>query len=378
MSGLSSMNFMNGMVQGAQFAQGLQQAEDQRQERKEIGTLRKLAEQRQAQSHTLQMQNAQQEQQLRGMQIDKFNEAESERMNKAMAWSLYNAKSMPKDYQDLIATHPNANAQRLISDEYGKALDTLEAAATGKIDYRHPDVGKAFDLVNPEIQLGATQGRKVRTARLYPGKTPGTVMVGLHVDGDPDERPLTVNRSSDPHDAVKEVSIEQLIQRVQTAQQYRHMLLSPEGRDWFIKTTIGPELAQQNLQQQKMDLAKQELDITKEKLNQKGRENGPKPSALQKEIDYLKTLGMTTEQALNYRNKRTGDVAHDARLLAMNISKGGMVPMEDSVDEKGNKIPGAVSQALAAIKQIDAGLGETTEPKPGKTKAIGRFQVEEH
>ncbi len=234
-------------MRGAEFVNNMEDRKLRREQAQQ-------QEQRAAQSHALQVEGAEQQRQLTGMRIDQINEENAAKMNRALAWSLYNAKNMPQEYQQLVAAHPNLDASRLMSDEYGSALDTLEKASKGEIDYRSPEVGKAFDLVNPEIQLGATGGRKVATKRLYPGRTPGTLMVGLAVDGDPSERPLTERRSADPDDPVKEVPLDLMIDRVVTAKKYREYLLSPQGREAFIRQNIGDELSKAELQNKKLSL----------------------------------------------------------------------------------------------------------------------------
>lgn len=252
MTGLSGLNFIDGAMKGASFVAGMQ-------DRQQKAGLLQAQEERAKESHAVQMENANQASQLNGMRISQINEEQAQKMNKALAWSLHNSKGMPEEYRSLIAAHPNLDAGRIMSPEYGEALDTLEKASKGELDYRRPEVGKAFDMLNPEIQLGATGGRKVSTSRLYPGQTPGTLMVGLRVDGDPDERPLTENRSADPGDRVKEVPLEALIDRVTTAKQYRAMLADPKGQEWFIKSNIGAELNKSNLETQKIGLQMQKL-----------------------------------------------------------------------------------------------------------------------
>jgi hypothetical protein len=255
MSGLSSLNFVDGAMRGAQFVAGMQ-------DQQRRAGLMEAQEQRAQESHAAQMANAQQTQEINAIRVRDMNDEHTQKMNKALAWSMHSLQKAPPEYRDFVAKHPNLDASRILSPDYGQAIDTLKGAAEGKIDYRHPDVAKAFDMLNPEIGLGATQGRKVSTSRLYPGKTPGTVMVGLKVDGDPEERPLTERRSSDPDDPVKEVKLEDLIGRLHVAQQYRGFLADPENQQWFIQQTIGEELKNQSNQATLRDL--QVKKITKE------------------------------------------------------------------------------------------------------------------
>ncbi|HMW73245.1 MAG TPA: hypothetical protein PKD17_15560, partial [Cellvibrionaceae bacterium] len=249
MAGLSGLNFMDGAMRGAEFVSNMQDRQQragllqaQREERAGLASLRQAQEQRAQEARAAQMENAQQQSQINAIRVRDLNDERVAKMNKALAWSMHSLKDAPEEYRSFVATHPNLDAGRILSPEYGQAIETLKGAAEGRVDYRSPEVAAAFDVLNPEIGLGATQGRKVSTSRLYPGRTPGTLMVGLKVDGDPEERPLTERRSSDPDDPVKEVKLEDLFGRLKVAEQYRGFLSDPENQKWFIQQTIGEEL----------------------------------------------------------------------------------------------------------------------------------------
>lgn len=198
----------------------------------------------QREQHAAQMDAHKEEKKIRGLRADEIKGDQLKKMNEAFAWSMYNAKEMPDDYKELIASHPNLDAQRLMSDEAGMHLKTIESLKSGAIPYHAKEVAAAFDFLNPEISLGATENRKVKTSRLYPGGSPDTLRVGLHVEGDPKERPLTVHRSSRDDDPVLEVSMDQQMQKAMILKSYRDMLMSDQGRQWFIKTHL-PQLSQQ-------------------------------------------------------------------------------------------------------------------------------------
>lgn len=252
MAGLSGLNFVDGAMRGAQFVAGMQ-------DRQQRAGLMQAQEQRAQESHGMQMENAQQQQEINAIRVKDLNEEHAAKMNRALAWSMHSLKDAPEETKKFLSLHPNLDASRIMSPEYGQAIDTLKGAAEGKIDYRHPQVAAAFDILNPEIGLGATQGRKVSTSRIYPGKTPGTVVVGLKVDGDPEERALTERRSTDPDDPVKEIKLEDLFGRIQVAEKYRGFLADPDNQKWFIQQTIGPDLAKKNMESQKMGLEMQKL-----------------------------------------------------------------------------------------------------------------------
>jgi hypothetical protein len=198
----------------------------------------------QREQHEAQMDAHEEEKKIRGLRADEIKGEQLKKMNEAFAWSIYNAKDMPDEYKQLIAAHPNLDAQRLMSDEAAMHLKTIEGLKSGAIPYHSKEVAAAFDFLNPEIALGATEKRKVKTSRLYPGGSPETLRVGLHVEGDPQERPLTVHRSSRDDDPVLEVSMDQQMQKAMIFKSYRDMLMSDQGRQWFLKTHL-PQLSQQ-------------------------------------------------------------------------------------------------------------------------------------
>jgi len=360
--GLSTANFMDGVMKGASFVQGMQ-------DRQEASTLRQAAGQRAQESHDT-------SQQIRAVQLQEMNDAHAEKMNKALAWSMHSSANAPKEYQDFIRAHPNLDAKRLLSDDYGKAIQTAHDALDGKISYDHPDVSKAFDTLLPEVQAGATQGRKVSTSRLYPGNTPGTLMVGLRVEGDPQERPLTVGRGAEPDAPVKEIHVDDLIARVDAAKRYRDYLSTPEGSKAFINQHIGADIAKMAREQSKEDresaLTTARTDAEKARAAKYNHEaqkpygdgngkGGGKKSALELQVDLLTSdqFGMSPKQALDYLKTKSSDPAKDLQLLAQVISKNGEVEMEDQeIKEEGKKdktiIPGAISRAVKAMKLIKA------------------------
>jgi hypothetical protein len=360
--GLITANFMDGAMKGASFVQGMQ-------DRQEASTLRQAAGQRAQESHDA-------SQQVRAVQLQQMNDAHAEKMNKTLAWSMHSSANAPKEYQDFIRAHPNLDAKRLLSDDYGKAIQTAHDALDGKISYDHPDVSKAFDTLLPEVQAGATQGRKVSTSRLYPGNTPGTLMVGLRVEGDPQERPLTVGRGAEPDAPVKEIHVDDLIARVDTAAKYRQYLQTPEGSKAFIDQHIGADIAkmvrEQSKETRESALTKARTDAENARAAKYNHEaqkpygNGAdgKKSALELQVDLLTSeqFGMSPKQALDYLKTKSSDPAKDLQLLAQVISKNGEVEMEDTKDKDDKTIPGAISRAVAARKLIEKAVADKKNP----------------
>jgi hypothetical protein len=300
--GLSSANFLGGAMQGYQFMAGVEENKQRMEDRKQMVGLRDADEARRVESHAVQMDSIGEQKKLNALRFDQINEEQSRKMNTALAMSLKNAKDMPEEYQQMIATHPNLNAQRLLSDEAGSHLGTIEKVIAGEIDYRSPEVAVAFDFINPEIGLGAKDGRKVKTARLFPGKTPGTIAVGLNVDGDSSIRPLTENRSADDNDPVKEVPLELLIQRAQTMKQYRSMLQSEQGREWLIKNYL-PQVSAKDQSAIAFNNSRTNYYNTKaEKEKAGGGSGGGKLPADAQMINFYKGLGYSNEDSIAMTN----------------------------------------------------------------------------
>ena len=237
MSGLSNQSFVGGLMQGADFVQGMQA-------KQQAMGLQHEQNQRVQESHAMQME-------LGRMRVHEMTQEQQQKATKAMAWSAYSAKEAPEEYRKILAAHPNLDANRVLSPEFGDAITVIDGVRDGQIDYRDPRVAKAFDVLNPEIQLGATQGRKVSTSRLYPAPSGAPALsVGLRVEGDDQERPLTEKRSADPDDPVKEGPLDTLFARHEAARQVRNMLSDTKGRDAWIMQTIGPELTELNRKRQ--------------------------------------------------------------------------------------------------------------------------------
>lgn len=302
--GLSTANFLGGAMQGYQFMAGVEENKQRAAERKQLAGLREADEARRNESHAAQMESVADQKKLNALRFDQINEDQARKMNTALAMSLKNAKDMPEEYQQMIASYPNLNAQRLLSDEAGVHLDNVEKAISGEIDYRSPEVAAAFDFINPEISLGAKDGRKVKTSRLYPGRSPGTIAVGLSVDDDPSIRPLTENRSADDNDPVKEVPLELLIQRAQTMKQYRNMLQSEQGREWLMKNYLPQQQVSekdQSIIAFNQSRANYYNTKTQNEKGSGGKGGGKLPAAAQM-IEYYRGMGYEDEDAISMAN----------------------------------------------------------------------------
>lgn len=92
-----------------------------------------------------------------------------------------------------------------------------------------------LNRVFTEVQTGASDGRKRTITSMIPGPEEGTVLLGLAVENDPKQRPLTNNRSSDPNDDVMVVRIADLQNKVDKSLQVIDLMNTKEGRATIVK-----------------------------------------------------------------------------------------------------------------------------------------------
>lgn len=358
--GLSTANFLGGAMQGYQFMAGVEENKQRGEERKQMASLRDADEARRAELHTAQIESLGEQKKLNALRFDQINEDQARKMNTALALSLQNADGMPEEYRQLVTAYPNLNAQRLLSDEAGVHLSTVDKVMAGEIDYTSPEVGAAVDFLGPEIGLGAKDGRKVKTARLYPGRSPGTIAVGLNVDGDPSIRPLTENRSADDNDPVKEIPIELLIGRAQTMKKYRNMLQSEEGRNWFIKNHL-PQQSVSAKDQSVIDYNKSRANYYDSKAaaekNGGGSGGGRLPADAQM-IQFYKGMGYGDEDAIAMTNNAVSSPEKFATAYSKMI-------LDSSKDMEGRPTVSPEDAIKQSLKIYKANF----KPRPAKGEA---------
>lgn len=115
------------------------------------------------------------------------------------------------------------------------ALQVAEEVIAGKRNINSPEAIESINVLFPEIQTGADDGRKRRVTRVIPGKKPNTLVFGLEVEGDKEMRPLTVRRSSDDRDPVKQVSVEDMVKKVASLKQLNELKNNPKFRQFLIQ-----------------------------------------------------------------------------------------------------------------------------------------------
>lgn len=114
------------------------------------------------------------------------------------------------------------------------ALQVAEEVIAGKRNINSPEALESINVLFPEIQTGADDGRKRRVTQVVPGKNPNTLVFGLEVEGDTQTRPLTVRRSSDDNDPVKQVSVEDMVKKVASLKQLNELKNNPKFRQFLI------------------------------------------------------------------------------------------------------------------------------------------------
>lgn len=126
---------------------------------------------------------------------------------------------------------PGINAEYLLSEATGQALDVAQGAFTGQIPMDDPRVADAATMLFPEM-MGKSRSTVKRVAGVYQGQQPGTAMFEL--DTENGFQPMTVGRGSNDDDEVWQVPLESISQKVQGLIAMRRTLGSKEGRQYLI------------------------------------------------------------------------------------------------------------------------------------------------
>lgn len=311
--GLSSASFLGGAMQGYDFVD--EELDENRQEKRQEALNERQDQQwdMQKEEHGVRMEAAKDEDRMRGLRFDQFEQEQVDRANRTLAITLAHggADALTGEDAEFASLHPNFNAARLLSPEFGKALDTAEGVFEGEVDPTSPGVMDALTELAPEIQLGSGGGRKVKPVSIVPGKKEGTFMVNLAVDGDDRPRPLTENRSARDDDPVKQIPLDAFMQRVMIARQAREGLKNPKVQEALIAQYYpefkGKEKAGELVQhpelgwvQQKPDGTYQQYDPAKGGKSGSGSGSG---TARMKDYHFAKNeLGFNEEEAREWAN----------------------------------------------------------------------------
>lgn len=236
-NGLSQASFLGGAMQGYDFMDRQFDKRDQKQRQERVDERQDEQWEMQKDTHQVRMDQAKREERLHGLKIDQFEQEQADRANRLLAMTLAHggADALEGDDAEFANLHPNFNAARLLSDDFGQALEIANQAFEGQIDPNSPEAMQALETLVPEISLGSGGGRKVRPVGIVPGKKEGTFMVNLAVDGDNEPRPLTQDRSARDDDPVAQIPLDSLAARIAVAERARQQFQNPGFREAFIR-----------------------------------------------------------------------------------------------------------------------------------------------
>ncbi len=380
--GLSTANFLSGAMEGYQFMSGVDQ-------NKKNEARADRQEGQQNELHGLRMNGERQRQEEDAIRVSQMSQEHEQNMNKTIARQMLYGRDSPNLDHKFISKYPNLDVGRLTSDEAGKHLDTIHKTLSsgGDIEsFNTPEMMETLNFLNPEVALGAKDGRKVKIRSIHAGTRPGYVMFGLDVEGDdsPNGRPLTENRSADPKDKVKEVSINDLLGRAEGFEGYRNMALDPKQRDAFIKFHLGDELAsrEEQLADKKSKRSMVAADITLKNAQAnyyntgKGgggsAGGGSGSTANMKDIEYFKSLGYDDQDAVDLVINRGASPSQEITRMAVEMVKGTQdadtpIAMEEAMDRSKAWYNANMRKVIKPKGQSPA--QPTTQPAPVQKQA---------
>ena len=224
---------------------------------------------------------------------------------------------------DALTNNYLLNIDFLASDKTKEAVETAKAVAAGAIPFRSARAAAAINALSPDIQKGSPGKKSIN--QIIMGRTPGTVMFDLTVNGVPG-KPLTERRSTDPNDPVKEVPVEDLLKRLQGVDKMSNMIRTPQVQqylediylDYIGKKRTSQERYGPIEYDEKGGFSYQKNLNTNEikKLdNLGGNKSGPdtRPN-LEKEMEYLKRtwkeeegIDLTNDEAFQMANQAVSD-----------------------------------------------------------------------
>lgn len=264
MTGLSSLNFVDGAMRGAQFVAGMQDRQAQREERAGLASLRQSQEQRAQESHGKEME-------VRDMQIKKAGMDMEEEAKKRIARTMRAAErngvplsQIPMSDDDKAFFEkfgPTAAPQYFMAEKSLKATSTLDKVMSGELALNHPDAHEALEVLVPDIQSRTKADGEVRVNGIYPSKDGKGINMGLHLkrkDGTEDPNAVvTVGRTSDPKDPVRTLELGPLLGRGAAMGEFQRTASDQRLAKVFMDT-YAPEDQLQNLKalKYKADIAK--------------------------------------------------------------------------------------------------------------------------
>jgi len=140
-------------------------------------------------------------------------------------------KYQPSDEElHIMQNNRLLNMDFLMSDEVGQALEVSERVKSDPSLAMTPEAAGALNLLSPEIQKGSAGKKSI--SRIMPAPKEGHLVFELDVDGV--KKPMTEGRDiSNPESVIKQVPMDDVIDRVNSVAQLRQLVTSDEGQAYL-------------------------------------------------------------------------------------------------------------------------------------------------
>jgi|GEM_PF-5744295 len=231
--GLNTASFVTGIMQGANFHEDLQNS-------KQMRGLRDSQNDRS--ERMMDIRESEHDGRMRNLSL---NQDSAEMKNQDALFKLIGKQLISMDrsgaveYSEgeeaILSKAPNLSLDFIMGEDVGKALESSKRVINSDDPtlINSPEGLHAINTLFPEINAGAGDGRTRQVVGVYPGKEEGKLVFDLSVEGEAEGKPLTVRRSADQDDPVKEVDVGDLVGKVASTGKLRQILSSPKGREFF-------------------------------------------------------------------------------------------------------------------------------------------------
>lgn len=388
---------MDGAMKGYNFMQGIEDNKLRHEEIKANRGLRESEEARRAQQfemskeqHAANMETAEQARTLNRLRIDEFDEKKAHQANvlAAKKWRAMKgtgAEWTPEFQEQLAKFGRFADPEYLLAPETESAISTIKGLFSGSVSMNDPAVIAAANRIY-NVQRGAKDGNQVVINRIVPAKGGTGFHFGVRVrtaEGREYDAPLTDNASSDDNDPVTTVSMDEFMKLFGSIEQAREGLSDPKMAEAF--ADFYDPIAPQNDQQWSDPITDKEsgmvyqrdlrtgeikqLDPRKSNAGGAAGKSG-QPSALEKEVEYLKSIGLSQETALDIATNSKRDPSGHIITIAKTMSEVDRISIADAIvkakqiyeDELGRKLTKAESNKIESV-QLATQIAQLTQPK---------------
>lgn len=357
--GLSTAGFMDGAMKGYSFMQGVENNKLRNEEIVASRGLRDADESRRAQqfdmqkeAHAANLASTKEQQKLHRLKVQDYNEEKAHRANtlfakKARALQNNGLDWTPENQKALSEFGRLADPEYLMAPETGQAIATIENVFAKKTNLNDPAVIAAANRIF-NVQRGAQEGNKVSINRIVPAKDGSGVHFGLRVtrpDGTEYDAPMTNNGTSKDDDEVTTVSMDEFMDVYGALKQSHSALSNPKMRQAFIdfydpidKTkTDGWSDAKLNegtgLYEQR-NLKTGQIRQLRSENGKSGRGAGSaSASALEKEVEYLKSIGLPQETALDIATNSKQNPSSSIIQIAKVMAENEQMPINDAIEQ---------------------------------------------